>query len=247
MSVAPDWHESDQFWELVEPVMFDDARLLMAGGEIEGVLALALPAPHASVLDLCCGPGRHSIELAKHGLAVTGVDRTRFYLDKAAARGGDLPIEWILADAREFVRPEAFDLVVNLFTSFGYFESRADDHRVAENIFASLKPGGKLVMTLVGKETVGQSFNERTWEVRGDWLVLDERRIANGFETIENHWTMIKGERQENVQFAVRLYAASEIRALLTGAGFSQVKIYGSLTREPYDHLARRMVVLATK
>ena len=69
---------------------------------------------------------------------------------------------------REFVRPEAFDAAINLFTSFGYFEDPAEDLQVAKNLFHSLKPGGALVMDLVGKEVLSRIFLPRDWQELAD-------------------------------------------------------------------------------
>ena len=78
------WHEQDQFWEMVP--LFGPDRLEMAPEEVEGVISLLGIEPGASVLDLCCGVGRHSLELARRGYRVTGVDRTASYLQTASEK-----------------------------------------------------------------------------------------------------------------------------------------------------------------
>ena len=100
------------------------------------------------MLDLCCGVGRHSLELVRRGFRVTGVDRTQAYLDlvAAAAKREALDLELVRQDMREFHRDESYDGVINLFTSFGYFEDPRDDQRVVDNVYASLRSGGVLVM-----------------------------------------------------------------------------------------------------
>jgi 2-polyprenyl-3-methyl-5-hydroxy-6-metoxy-1,4-benzoquinol methylase len=71
-----------------------------------------------TVLDLCCGPGRHAVELARRGFQVTGVDACGFLLDRAAehAARANLTADWVKQDMRRLLRPEAFDLACNLFT-----------------------------------------------------------------------------------------------------------------------------------
>jgi len=97
--------------------MFPERRFTMAAEQVEKALALAKPAGKAA-LDLCCGPGRCSIALARTGFRVTGVDRTKFLLDKARARAKatKVKIEWVHMDMRDFIRAEAFDLVLSMFT-----------------------------------------------------------------------------------------------------------------------------------
>ncbi|NIV31492.1 MAG: methyltransferase domain-containing protein, partial [Anaerolineae bacterium] len=109
---------------------------------------------------------------------MTGVDRTAAYLQKARDAAGveGLAVEWIEADAREFLRPAAFDLAINMYTSFGYFEDPAEDRRVAENLCTSLSPGGNLVMDLMGKERLARIFSPRSWDELPDGsLFLQER------------------------------------------------------------------------
>src|SRR5687767_12212087 len=118
-----EWFEDESFWEDFYPTMFGEERFEAATEQVEKILALTA-FQGRDVLDLCCGPGRHSVLLAKRGFRVTAVDRTPFLLDKAKERGeaDDAQVEWVLQDMRDFARPNSFDLVLNLFTSFGYFD-----------------------------------------------------------------------------------------------------------------------------
>ena len=136
------WHEQDSFWKETLPVLFPESRVQEAAREVEQLLSLTGFPPGAAVLDLCCGIGRHSIQLARRGFQVTGVDRTQVYLDMAAeaARREKVHIEFVREDMRKFRTSESFNGVINLFTSFGYFEDPQDDLTVAENIYASLLP-----------------------------------------------------------------------------------------------------------
>ena len=136
------WHEQDEFWTAFATSLFDEERKALAPVEVERIVRLLEIEPGAKVCDLCCGVGRHSLELARQGFAVTAVDRTRPYLRAAReqARNMEVKLECIHEDMRRFCRPEVFDVVLNLFTSFGYFDSPDDDRRVAENIYRSLKP-----------------------------------------------------------------------------------------------------------
>lgn len=243
------WHEDDAFWREAASVLFSGRRLAAAAEEVDRVVALGEIQPGARILDLCCGVGRHALELARRGCRVTGVDRTAEYLalarEQAAAEG--LDVEWVQADMREFVRPQAFDAAINLFTSFGYFEDPADDRRAAENLCRSLVPGGALVMDLLGKEVLARIFRSRDWHEEDGALVLEERRVAQEWGWIENRWILIRGDRRTELQLGHRLYAATELVALLRDVGFAQAKAYGGLDGSPYDHAAKRLVVVARR
>ena len=144
------------------------------------------------MLDLACGPGRHSIELARRGYRVTGVDRTSSYVEHARRRATEagLDIEFVAEDMRSFSRPEAFDMAINLFSSFGYFDDEADHRRVMENVHASLKPGGRLVLEIVGREAIALRFGPAAVHRYPDGtVVVEERQILDNWERIGSTWT----------------------------------------------------------
>jgi len=147
------WHENDSFWRRLTPFMFSQQLLSDAAAEVEQVVSLLGIAPGTYILDLCCGVGRHSLELARRGFQVTGVDRTRLYLDRASkqAEVEELRIEFVQDDMRTFCRPDAFDAVINMFTSFGYFEDQEEDHQVAMNVYRSLKSGGVCLSKMLAR------------------------------------------------------------------------------------------------
>src|SRR5712692_6870365 len=118
-----EWHEDDEFWESFAPFFFTPDRVDGSTTEADGLIKLLEVAPGSRVLDLCCGVGRHSIALARRGFAVTGVDRTRAFLDRArdTADKAGLAIEWVQEDIRAFKRSNSFDGAINCVTSFGYF------------------------------------------------------------------------------------------------------------------------------
>src|SRR5262245_5505884 len=139
------WYEDDAFWETFGPWMFSVESFARTEAQVDAIVSLMRLEAGALVLDLCCGVGRHAIALARRGCRVTGVDRTVAYLDQARerARAAGVEVELVRSDMRAFVRAEAFDAAVNLFTSFGYFDDPLDDLRVARNVAASVRPGGR--------------------------------------------------------------------------------------------------------
>jgi SAM-dependent methyltransferase len=201
------------------------------------------------VLDLCCGMGRISSELARRGFAVTGVDITSAFLEAARddAVYENLDIEYIEADARSFRRPGFFDTAVNLYISFGYFDDPADDLLVARNVYESLKDGGSFIVETLGKEIAVRDFIGGEWFERAGFTVLTEYEALDSWGVLKNRWILIRdGKRMEKV-FTQRLYAATELRALLLEAGFSTVELYGDWDEAPYDHRSRVLIAVARK
>ncbi|HEX9896511.1 MAG TPA: class I SAM-dependent methyltransferase [Dehalococcoidales bacterium] len=243
------WHENDDFWELWGPVMFNERRVADAPTEADNLISLLKIKPGNRVLDLCCGIGRHSLELARRGFKVTGVDRTADYLSAASkqAKKAGLDIEFVNEDMRSFRCPSTFNTAICMFTSFGFFEDPEDDRKVVLNMYQSLKKGGCFLIDVNGKERLAAIFRERDWRREDDAIILEERKVTQDWSWMEAHWTLIKdGKIRENT-LTHRIYSAAELKALLTSCGFSEVKVYGDFAGSPYDQNAKRLVVVAKK
>lgn len=243
------WYEDDDFWAAAEAVLFPPDRLAAARTETDGVLKLLSLKPGARILDLCCGPGRHAVEMARRGYKVTGADRNKAYLERArkSAQGLGLEIEFVEEDMRRFVRPGAFDAVTNLFTSFGYFEDKAENLQVLKNIYLSLKSGGSALIDTISREIAKRDFVERTWIEVGDILLLDHRFVSKDWKWMSPRWIIVKNGKRQELRWKIRLYSAAEFRTLLQGMGFQEVRVYGNLDGLPYGRSAKRLVVVAHK
>ncbi len=243
------WYKKKDFWQTVGPVLFRKGRWDMAPQEVEHVISLLQIKQGAQVLDLCCGVGRHSIELARRGFKVTGVDVTPHYLKKARqkAKKAKLNITFIKDDMRRFHRRNTYNAVINLFGSFGYFEDQRDDYRVAKNIYSSLKKNGTFIIELMGKEVLARIFQKRDWYEIDNTIVLEERQTDNDWRRIESRWVILTGRKRKEFTISLRLYSAVELSALLKSAGFRKTNVYGDLTGAPYDQTAKRLVVVARK
>ncbi|HET9132237.1 MAG TPA: methyltransferase domain-containing protein [Terriglobia bacterium] len=243
------WFDNDVFWRDTYAYMFPESRFAGTAEAMEQVLQLT-GIHKGSVLDLCCGPGRCSLALAAQGFHVTGVDRTKFLLDKAKAfsRAAHRKIEWVRADMREFSRANAFDLALSMYTSFGYFEDQSEDEQVLLNVFHSLRPGGVLLMELLGKEVLARIFQPSSAESLPDGsMIVEKRRIIDGWNRVENEWTIVRNGRVRRFGFQLRLYSGHELSVALKRSGFVDVKIYGDLKGSPYGPNASRLVAVGRK
>jgi len=244
-----EWFDDDSFWEAMYPFMFPESRFLEADEQVDQILSLTRPAGK-DVLDLACGPGRFAVALAQRGYAITGVDRTPFLLDKARTRAENarVDIEFVQEDMRDFVRPDSFDLVLSMFTSFGYFAEKQEDILVLENIFASLRPGGVCLIDVMGKERLARIFLATSSTTLPDGATLVERReIMDEWTRIRNEWLLIRGDTVQRYPFDLNIYSGQELRERLERVGFTGVKLYGSFEGEEYGYDAQRLVVTGRK
>ena len=243
------WHEQSDFWEAVAPVLFGQSRLSGTPAEIDRIISLANVDSSATVLDLCCGPGRHSLELARRGFTVTGVDATASYISRAKESAGQekLKVEFVHEDMRNFIRDQAFDLVLNLYTSFGYFDDQSDNQQVLDNVYESLKSGGVFLIELAGREVIARIFQARGWrEVDGN-ILLEERSVERNWTRMRNTWRLIKEDKRIEFSLTHWLYSGSELAAMLKQSGFSSIELFGGLEGTPYDQTAKRLVAISRK
>ena len=256
-----EWFHDEDFWEQYAPIIFDDKRWAEVSEVADSVTRLAglnlygdtQPSGRAKtapyVLDLCCGPGRITLELARRGFAAVGVDITAAYLNTARKNADDegLAIEFVQDDVRSFRRENVFDVAVNLYNSFGYFENPDDDALFLRNAHHSLRDGGALIIDALGKEIAVRDYTGAEWFERAGCIVLTESVPVDSWGSVWNRWILIQdGKRREKV-FIQRLYAASELRSLLYSAGFSTVELYGGWDERPYDHNADTLIAVGRK
>lgn len=240
-----DWFELERLWELSFDFLFPKSRFDATPDEVANILSL-VGIPIADALDIGCGPGRASVALARRGVRVTGVDRSPFMLAKAAAFASEagVAVEWVRDDMRHFSRPNAYDLVLSLFTTFGYFETQADNVRVLENARRSLRAGGAMVLELMNKERLARVFTAAGVATLPDGRVFFEhRRILDGWERLENDWYFLENGRYERFTLRHFLYSGVELRTMLVAAGFSSVSLYAGFDGSPFVGDARLHVV----
>jgi SAM-dependent methyltransferase len=214
------------------------------------VKALDLPAG-AKVLDLCCGQGRHSLELARRGFQVVGVDLSEalLYAARKRAESEGLSVTFLHCDMREIDFADEFDAVINMFTSFGYLESEAEDEKVLGKVAQALKSGGKFLLDVVNRDRLVRDFQAREWHAADEgWLVLEERTFDHLSGRTETRWVCVArdGVRYERLS-SVRLYTASELRTMLERAGLKVTNLFGDYDGSPYSWDSQRLIVVACK
>lgn len=191
------------------------------------------------ILDLCCGQGRVSLELARRGFAnVEGVDRSHYLIQKAKAQAKKegLGIKFREGDARKLRYPaDTFDVVMVLGNSFGYFETAEDDMRVIKEIMRILKPWGRVLIEAADGDYLRKKFQPRSWEwidkkffvCRERSLSLDKQRLIS--REVVTH--VDKGVLADQF-YAERLYTRKSIKELLEKAGLTDVTIHCQISSD---------------
>lgn len=246
-----DWFLDEQLWLEFYPAMFSAEQFALAAEQIPQIFQLT-GYQSGNILDLACGPGRHVLPLAEHNCKVTAVDTSAYLLDKLEKNLQSAkpmqPVEIIRADMREFLRPESFELILSMWTSFGYFENYGEDQKVLENIYQSLTNGGKFMLDVAGKEYIIHNYEPLLTREMGDSdLLIEEPILLDNLSRLDNQWTLITGDKVFRTSFSLNIYTAVELRDRLFVAGFSTVQIFGDLDGSEYNLDSDRLILVATK
>ncbi|MDD5455438.1 MAG: methyltransferase domain-containing protein [Candidatus Margulisbacteria bacterium] len=204
--------------------------------EVDQFIDILKLNPSDSILDLCCGQGRHSMEIARRGYKnIKGIDRSHYLIQKAKERSKKegLDIKFREGDARKLpYLSDSFDVVMILGNSFGYFETLEDDLRVLKEVHRVLKPWGRVLIDVANGEFLKQNFQARSWEwIDKKYFVCRERSLSldtNKLISRELVSHIDKGVIADQF-YAVRLYNQEKSTELLKKAGFSDISVMGEI------------------
>jgi D-alanine-D-alanine ligase len=225
--------------------------------EVDLVIRAAALDRNDRILDLCCGQGRHSLELARRGFQdVTGIDRSRYLIRLARKRAAaeNLAAAFHEGDARKFRRLDrSFHCIMLMGNSFGYFEHKRDDEAVLDAISRALTPGGVLFLDVVDGDWMRANFEPRSWEwIDQQHFVCRERALARDGERIVSREVITHAERGVIADqfYAERLYSRAQLITLLEQLGFEAVRDHGSLAAnssrgQDLGMMAHRLVMTA--
>jgi SAM-dependent methyltransferase len=241
----PEWWRSGFGPAYLE--LYDGFLAERTPSEIDQFESLLQLRPPLRILDLPCGQGRHSIELARRGYQVTGADISPEMLAVARqrARRALAKVRFVEADMRQPL-PERFDLVLNLFTSFGYFADEADDVRVARAAAAMLVPGGRFLLEVINGDRLMANFDERGWFTVGDTAVMEERSLDRSSRVMLVERTVVRDGQESTDGHRIRLYGANELRHLLGQAQFESVELYGDWDGSRASQDSARVIAVAS-
>lgn len=204
------------------------------------------------VLDVPCGIGRHTVELAVRGFDVVGLDFNGSALELArkAAADSEVSPQFVEQDMRALDWDQEFDAAFSFFSSFGYFEDETDNLDVARGVARALRPGGRFLIDTHVTETVFPVFQSRHWgwfDESHSGRLLEEAQWSIATGRCDSEWTFVEENGIRTSRSSLRIYSYRELCELLRAAGFSDFQGLQTLSDEPFELGARRLSLVARK
>jgi ubiquinone/menaquinone biosynthesis C-methylase UbiE len=243
------WYDNNEMWEVFYDCMFDAESFALAQQQCQQILEL-IDSPINSVLDLACGPGRHVIGFAEQNIETTGVDLSAYLLNQAAnlIDQKQLSATLVHSDLLSYQPTKKFDLITNLFTSFGYYSKPTDNQMVLNNAYQWLNQRGTLVIDTFGKEQVAHAIEPvHCTEYENGDLRFERPVLVENMSLYANEWVLVRGDKAYRWEYEHFVYTPIELTTMLNKAGFKKVEIYGSFEQDDYDLSAERLIAIAHK
>ncbi|MEE9443361.1 MAG: class I SAM-dependent methyltransferase [candidate division Zixibacteria bacterium] len=241
-----DWWE--EFFDDFRPV-FDSVPVKATNAVVRFAIKKLNLKSGNHVLDCPCGIGRATITLARKGMKITGVDFYQGYLDeldkKAAAK--KLRIKTECCDMRRINYENKFHAVINLWTSFGYFEKESENLLVLRKFYKALKPGGRLLIQTINRDFIIADFKESEWLRISHGYVLIENKFDFRRSLIHGTWHFVKDGDESSQPMRIRAYSYHELVNMFEQVGFNDVEGYGSVEGEKISEKNRGNLIIGTK
>lgn len=247
----PDRHISDDWFEnafdALYPLVYAHRTVEAARDEAFFAMEATGLTPEDYVLDLCCGNGRHLAHLCDKTSCAVGLDYSPHLLEIARdAVGGCATL--VRADMRYQPFHGAFDIVMNFFTSMGYFETDEENALVLRGIAESLKPGGRFFIDYIGLEWTENNLQPESIRVEGEYTIEEKRWIDRERRRINKKTLVMRnGNLEGRLGESVKLYSDTEFIALLSAHDLIVESTYGDTTGTPMGPDQPRMIVVGRK
>ncbi len=237
-----DWFGSEEYLNVYKHRNDEDATKLL-----ELILKQTNPTKQNHILDAACGAGRHSIYLASKGFKVVGFDLSKTLLLKAKEDAKNRLVEnnFVCADLREIYFRKKFDLIINLFTSFGYFKNDKENFKFINTSFSLLNENGFYVLDYLNKNfLLANLTGESEKEINGR-TIIEKRKVINN--RIIKEIQIKKGPEEQHFVESVRLYSKAEIESEFKRIGFTPVFVFGDYDGTNYDEQNSTRLILFFK
>ncbi|HID52530.1 MAG TPA: class I SAM-dependent methyltransferase [Anaerolineae bacterium] len=209
---------------------------------------LHLPAG-ARILDVGCGFGRHSIELARRGYVVTGIDPAAAMIAAAQeqAREANVAVDFRQTRGEDFTTDILYDAAICLFTSLGQMGPDGDNSSLVQRVYEALKPGGLFMVELPQRDTAVTQLRPSDKFGDGEQYTAVTRQYNPADQTITETFRLIAPEETRTYTLHYRLYSRAALETLLTQSGFTIQAAYSDYTGAPLADDAATMILIGGK
>lgn len=199
----------------------------------------------SKILDLACGKGRHAIYLNSLGFDVTGIDLAEESINTAKKAENEM-LSFFVHDMRELYWADYFDAILNLFTSFGYFDEESDNLNTLQSVYDSLKPGGVFVIDYLNAAKASSEL------IAAEIITIDtiefhiSRKIKNDF--IVKNIEVRDGDSVQLFMEKVQLLFPGNFQEYFTTIGFEIIEMWGDYSLNNFDiGSSERLIIVGRK
>jgi SAM-dependent methyltransferase len=230
---------------LVHPLLTDERT----EAEVDFLTAEFSLQPGARVLDVGCGFGRHSVALAQRGFQVTGIDPSEAMIAAARVRAAQagVSVDFKLETGDRFTAAREFDTALCLFTTLGQISAEGVNEALIPQVYNNLRSGGLFAIEVPQRAPTVEALKLSDKFGEGERYTLVTREYHPGEKTVSETFTKYTPEYTRHYLLVYRLYSEPELRALLTGAGFTIQAVYGDYAGTPLKEASSHMFFIARK
>jgi cyclopropane fatty-acyl-phospholipid synthase-like methyltransferase len=241
---------SDFFKGIYKDVWRKEIPLGLTEAEADFIEEIAHLKKQDNILDIMCGYGRHSLELARRGYNVTAMDNSKEYIAEieTIANNEKLSVNAIQEDVSEAILSDQYDAVICMGNSFAFFNAETA-FSILKRLASCLQSGGVFIInTWTIAEIAIKSFQERTWHYIDDYKFLTESKYLFHPTRIESNYTILASSgKVETLKGIDYIFSFSELEAMLNKAGFKMEEAYSTPRKRKYNFGDARAYIVATK
>lgn len=205
-----------------------------------------------TLLDMCCGLGRHVISLASKKIRCTGIDLAKKLIDEARSKCKEAEIKasFKVGDVRHITYRNKFSAVINISTSFGYYRDERKNEEVLKRAYAALKPGSRFLLHTDNHAWwCARTLKHKTWRgrVAWNWWVLEESTFDLLTDRVTTRALYLHKGKVYEVEWDYKIYSTAELVERLSAVGFSEMAVYGDFRRVSPDPDTHRICVVGRK
>lgn len=200
--------------------------------------------------DQCCGKGYLAHELDKAGLYVTGIDMSKPFIEYAQKELSSDRATFLLGDAKEYLKPDGYDIAINWNTSFAYQEDDAENERLLVPFSQNLKTDGQFFFSTMNPLFINKHFQKHIVKQipSGDSTIITIRESWIENNMMKSNWLIVYPDgHRENAYGQTKLYSLEQYKVMLSRYGLMVEKVYGDIAFSPYDEDHPNMILYGHK